>query len=209
MIDRRRFLEGTAAGLALGAGGPAWAQPGSADAALAALLQRHSEAYLRRSPEEATGSDFDVGAHAALRAKLDDRSLAARSRDQVAIKVALAQLGAIDTRALSSRSALDHAVAQFVYETLADLLGRYGYVDGNLRPSPYVVSQMNGAYYWLPDFIGSRHPIETSVDVEAWLLRLAALSTAIDQETDRIGHDAGIGVIPPDFVIQQQRQSRE
>ncbi len=203
MIDRRRFLEGTAASLAFGHAVPALAQGGSADTALAALLQRHSEAYLRRSPEEATGNDFDVGANAVLRAKLDDRSLAARSGDQAAIKAALAQLGAIDVRALSPRSALDHAVARFVYETLDDLLGRYGYVDGNLRPSPYVVSQMNGAYYWLPDFIGSRHPIKTRGDVEAWLLRLAALATALDQETDRIRHDAGLGVIPPDFVIQR------
>lgn len=203
VIDRRRFLEGTAAGLALGAGVPAWAQGGSADAALSALLQRHSEAYLRRSPEEATGADFDVGANAGLRAKLDDRSLAARAADQQAIKAALTQLGAIDVRQLSPRSALDFAVAQFVYDTLDDLLGRYGYVDGNLRPSPYVVSQMNGAYYWLPDFIGSRHPIETRADVEAWLLRLAALATAIDQETDRVRHDAGLGVIPPDFVIER------
>ena len=203
VIDRRRFLEGTAAGLALGAGVPAWAQGGSADAALSALLQRHSEAYLRRSPEEATGADFDVGANAGLRAKLDDRSLAARAADQQAIKAALTQLGAIDVRQLSPRSALDFAVAQFVYDTLDDLLGRYGYVDGNLRPSPYVVSQMNGAYYRLPDFIGSRHPIETRADVEAWLLRLAALATAIDQETDRVRHDAGLGVIPPDFVIER------
>lgn len=187
--------------MALGAGVPAWAQGGSADAVLVALLQRHSEAYLRRSPEEATGNDFDVGSNAALRAKLDDRSLAARSSDRAAIKAALAQLGAINTRALSPRSALDHAVAQFVYETLADLLGRYGYVDGNLRPSPYVVSQMNGAYYWLPDFIGSRHPIDTRADAEAWLLRLVALATALDQETDRVRHDAAQGVIPPDFVI--------
>lgn len=203
VIDRRRFLEGTAAGLALGGGVPAWAQGASADAALSALLQRHSEAYLMRSPEEATAADFDVGANAGMRAKLDDRSLAARAADQQAIKAALTQLGAIDVGQLSSRSALDFAVAQFVYDTLDDLLGRYGYVDGNLRPSPYVVSQMNGAYYWLPDFIGSRHPIETRADVEAWLLRLAALATAIDQETDRVRHDAGLGVIPPDFVIDR------
>ena len=189
--------------MACGRAAPTLARGGSVDAALQAMLQRHSEAYLRRSPEEATGNDFDVGANAALRAKLDDRSLAARSADQVAMKAALAQLGAIDARALSPRGALDHAVARFVYETLADLLGRYGYVDGNLRPSPYVVSQMNGAYYWLPDFIGSRHPIETRADVEAWMLRLAALAAALDQETDRIRHDAALGVIPPDFVIRR------
>ncbi|WP_430389160.1 DUF885 domain-containing protein [Blastomonas fulva] len=202
MIDRRGFMGMAAAsGLAGIVPEALLAQGLSADSALAALLQKHSEAFLRRSPEEATGSNFDVGAHAALRGRLDDRSMAARATDRTAIKMALGNLDSINVTALSPRARLDHAVARYVYETLADLLGRYGYVDGNLRPSPYVVSQMNGAYYWLPDFIGSRHPIETAGDVDAWLSRLSAFAHAIDQESERIGHDAGIGVIPPDFVL--------
>lgn len=204
MIDRRSFLEVTAAGALVGlAAAPvrAFATDRRGDAALVALLQRHGEAYLRRSPEEATSNNFDTGAHSYLRARLDDRSLAARAGDRAAIKIALGDLGRIERASLSARAMLDYDVAQFVYTTLDDLLGRYGYVDGNLRPSPYVVSQMNGAYYWLPDFIGTRHPIETKADAEAWLARVAALSTAIDQETDRIRHDAGLGVVPPDFVI--------
>ncbi|MGV3479753.1 MAG: DUF885 domain-containing protein [Sphingobium sp.] len=203
-MDRRRFLEGTAATVLLGAAGqPAIAGvgQGSADDALTALLRRHSEAYLGRSPEEATANDFDVGANAALRSRLDDRSLAARSGDRTAIRAALKDLEGIDSLMLSPRAALDLRVARYVYETLDELLGRYGYVDGNLRPSPYVVSQMNGAYYWLPDFIGTRHPIESRADADAWLSRVSALGVALDQETDRIKHDAGIGVIPPDFVI--------
>lgn len=202
MIDRRCFM-GAAAATGLSGVVPSalLAQDAGADRVLGVLLQRHSEAYLRRSPEEATTNNFDIGAHAALRGRLDDRSLAARATDRAAIRTALAELGSIDVRALSSRAALDHGVARYVYQTLDDLLGRYGYVDGNLRPSPYVVSQMNGAYYWLPDFIGSRHPIETKADVEAWLQRLTALGVALDQESERISHDAGIGVIPPDFVI--------
>ncbi|MHC9419717.1 DUF885 domain-containing protein [Sphingomonas citri] len=200
MIDRRQFLGSSAVGL-LAAALPAEAAPGADDAALAALLQRHSKAYLARSPEEATANDFDTGAHAALRYRLDDRSVAACAADRAAIRVARAQLAGIDRARLSPRSALDHDVARFVYDTLDDLLARYGYVDGNLRPSPYVVSQMNGAYYWLPDFIGSRHPIDDATDVDAWRARLAALPAALDQETDRIRHDAAIGVAPPGFVI--------
>ncbi|WP_016745359.1 DUF885 domain-containing protein, partial [Rhizorhabdus wittichii] len=38
---------------------------------------------------------------------------------------------------------------------------------------------------------------------DAWFSRLAALGTAIDQESERIAHDAGIGVIPPGFVIDK------
>lgn len=202
MIDRRHFLGSAAAGAIFAAVAPrnALAQS-SADAVLAALLQRHTEAYLYRSPEDATFNNFDVGAHAVLRARLDDRSLAARATDRAAIRQALVELRRIDRVTLGQRAARDYDVACFVYEMLNDLLGRYGYVDGNLRPSPYVVSQMNGAYYWLPDFIGSRHQIETAADVDAWFSRLSALPTALDQETDRIRHDASIGVIPPDFVI--------
>ena len=205
MINRRRFLEASATRALFGiVGGPRAAFAlGSSDATLNAMLQRHADAYLRRSPEEATANNYDVGANAGLRARLDDRSLAALAGDKAAIALARADLGRIDRAALGPRAALDYDVAGFVYDTFADLLGRYGYVDGNLRPSPYVVSQMNGAYYWLPDFIGSRHPIETKADADAWLSRLVALATALDQESDRIRHDAGIGVIPPTFVIQK------
>jgi uncharacterized protein (DUF885 family) len=60
---------------------------------------------------------------------------------------------------------------------------------------------MNGAYYWLPDFIGSRHPLESRQDLDAWFERLRAFATVLDQETERIRHDAGLGVILPDFTL--------
>jgi uncharacterized protein (DUF885 family) len=60
---------------------------------------------------------------------------------------------------------------------------------------------MNGAYYWLPDFIGSRHPLESRQDLDAWFERLSAFATVLDQETERIRHDAGLGVILPDFTL--------
>ena len=177
--------------------------PGNPDEGFARLLRRHTHAFLHRSPEEATGLGYDTGANASLRARLDDRSQAAREADRAAITIALADLDEIDVLALSKPAQLDHAVARFVYETLADTLGRYGYVDANLRPSPYIVSQMNGAYYWLPDFIGGTHPLESAADVAAWHDRLAALAVALDQETDRIRIDAAAGVIPPGFVIDR------
>ena len=156
---------------------------------------------LVNAPEEATSLGFDVGDHGGLRTRLDDRSSGAMATMRVRAVQALRDLGRIDRRRLSPHSRLDLDVATFVYETFADLLGRYGYIDLNLRPSPYVVSQMNGAYYWLPDFIGSRHPLETSADVEAWFARLNGLGVALDQETARIGQDASLGVTPPGFVI--------
>ncbi len=203
--DRRKFLKISAsAGMALGfASRPGSALAHSNDAMLEALLQSHCEKFLARSPEEATAANFDIGPNGYLRARLDDRSLAARDRDQRAVKDALAQLRAVPVQSLSQRAALDRDVALYVYETLDRLLGFYGYADLNLRPSPYVVSQMNGAYYWLPDFIGSRHPITDGADAEAYFDRLSGLAIALDQESARIRHDAAIGVVPPEFVIEK------
>ena len=62
---------------------------------------------------------------------------------------------------------------------------------------------MGGAYYWLPDLIGSATPLKTADDRRDWLMRLAALGAALDQETDRIRHDAARGVAPPGFVIDR------
>jgi uncharacterized protein (DUF885 family) len=203
MINRRTMLQG-AAGLAfatLARSSPE--KKASADSQLQTLLQRHSEAYLRRSPEDATRYNFDTGANATLRSQLDDRSLAAIARDRAAIDRAIRELTSIDRGALSPATVLDYDVAAFVYTTLQEQLARYGYVDINLRPSPYVVSQMNGAYYWLPEFIGTNHPLQAKQDVDAYLARLTALGTALDQETARITHDAGLGVVLPDFTLDK------
>ncbi|KAB7648264.1 DUF885 domain-containing protein [Polymorphobacter fuscus] len=188
MLDRRTLLA-SAVALTISAG--TRAAPSGADARLAALLQSHVDAFRRRVPE--AGGDP---------ARLGDRSLAAMATDRAAVKQGLAALAAFDPATLSPRAREDLAVARFVYATLDDMFGRYGFVDIDLRPSPYVVSQMNGAYYWLPEGIG-RQAVGTPAERDGWLARLAALGTAIDQESARIAHDAGIGVIPPDFVIDR------
>jgi uncharacterized protein (DUF885 family) len=197
-LDRRELIK-AAIGAALTFG--AAREAAAADAELAALLQRLAEEHLQRSPEEATGLGRDTGKNASLRRRLDDRSLQSIADHRRSVTAALAQLTKLDRASLGASARLDYDVAKFVYSTLADQLGRYGFVDINLRPSPYVVSQMNGAYYWLPDFIGSRHPLESRQDLDAWFGRVSALATVLDQETERIRHDAGLGVILPDFTL--------
>jgi uncharacterized protein (DUF885 family) len=197
MLNRRQFAAGTAA---LAVASTAARAGAAADAAHAALLQRFAEVFLTRSPEEATGIGFDTGANAGLRARLDDRSLAARASDRAGVKQGQALLAGVDVSRLGPAALLDQQVAIFVCDTLTDMLARPGYIDINLRPSPYVMSQMNGAYYWLPGFLGSV-PLDTRSDAADWLARLSALATALDQESARITHDAGLGYIPPVFVI--------
>lgn len=208
MIDRRTLIRASMAAAltmvgqrsAFSALSPTASQ--SPDTALAALLQRLAEEHLRRSPEEATQFEFDTGAQAGLRSRLNDRSLEAVVSQRAAAEKALVELGRIDRTALGASARLDYDVAMFVYSTLKDQLARYGTVDLNLRPSPYVVCQMNGAYYWLPDYLGSHHPLRTAEDVSAYFDRLSALAAAVDQETERMRHDVASGVIPPSFVLE-------
>jgi uncharacterized protein (DUF885 family) len=201
MIDRRGFLGGTTAtALTAPAAG---AGVSNADAALAAQLDAQAAMFLTQWPQEATALGWDVGPHAALRRRLDDRSLAGRAEFTSRVGRALSDLRRIDRNTLSKDGRIDLDISAFVLSTLADTLSRYGAVDIDLRPTPYIVNQMNGAYYWLPDFLSVNHPLETADDLDAWYARLSALAVVIDQETERLRHDAGLGVTPPNFVIQR------
>jgi uncharacterized protein (DUF885 family) len=190
-------------GLALATFGGTSATAPDADGDLAKRLDIDAQALLRRSPETASGLGQDVGALAKLRRRLDDRSSAGRAAWRGEAQAALGALSAIDAGHLSAKGRLDLATARFVQGTLAEGLAKPGMIDLNLRPSPYVVSQMGGAYYWLPDLFGSGAPLKSAQDRDDWLARLGALATALDQETDRICSDAVGGYCPPGFVIDR------
>lgn len=188
-MNRRQMLAGVAfAAAASGSSfGTAWAHgeaEDGADARLAALLERHAVSLrtLGGSPADPVG----------------DRSLAGRSAAHNANADRMAELQSIARDQLSPTARLDRDTAEFVYSVLDDLLARPGTIDLDLRPSPYVVSQMNGAYYWLPQRLGGR---AAAVETEAYLEGVDALARGIDQESERIAHDAGQGIIPPDFVL--------
>jgi uncharacterized protein (DUF885 family) len=61
---------------------------------------------------------------------------------------------------------------------------------------------MSGDYYWLPEDFG-RAPMAVRDDADAYLSRLSAFATALDQETDRVRAAAAAGVVPPDFVLER------
>ena len=66
---------------------------------------------------------------------------------------------------------------------------------------PYLVNQLTGAYFTVPDFLDTQHRVEDRDGADAFLSRLAAFAPAIDAETGRVRADAGKGVVPPDFIL--------
>ena len=158
---------------------------------------------LRDNPAFATNLGLDVGELAPLRGQLGDASLAESNEDREQAVARHRQIRAFGREGLSTDGQLNYDIAEFRWSVAADSARfRYGSAGGG-RPAPYVVSQLGGAYYGVPDFLDSQHPVRTAEDAEAYLSRLDQFGRVLEQEVERIRHDASVGVIPPDFVLDK------
>ena len=200
MINRRHLLLAVAA-TALTQPTSSLAASSTAKAQLDALLAAFIEEEMDRSPELVTSLGLDNGARASAKAALDDRSLAARQRDKADNLDRLKRLKAIDRTALTGGDAVNYDTVAFVMQNQADYDRQFDY--GNGPGDPFVITQQDGAYQGLPDFLDSQHTIETVADAEAYLSRLAAFAVAMDQEAEKARHDVGLGVVPPDFILDK------
>jgi uncharacterized protein (DUF885 family) len=197
---RQMLIGGAAAGLASTAPALAWAaaQGPVANPKLAKLLDAFVEEILAESPETATSLGLDKGPRAVLKSQLSDASEPGRKREIAAYADRKARLQGIDRKSLSGHDLT-------LYDTVGYAMGlgaeggRFAY--GTDGANPYVVSQQDGAISNRPEFLNSQHIIETKADADAYLARLEALARVLDQETERVGADAGRGVVPPDFLL--------
>lgn len=173
------------------------------DVRLDTLLTTQFNEAVDESPELATSLGLDKGARAALRWKLSDRSPERVAKERADVGRRLHALDQIDRSKLSPASALTFDIARYRLATAAQAAERFHYGSGGGRPNPYVVTQLSGAYSSTPEFLTASHRIETKDDADSYLARLKAFAMALDQETEVIRHDAGLGVVPPDFVLDK------
>ncbi|HEX4740076.1 MAG TPA: DUF885 family protein [Caulobacteraceae bacterium] len=169
----------------------------SEDSRLSGLFDTFFAEDLQQNPERATLLGFDKGANAPLKAKLTDESLAAVAERKARTADQLARLTRINRAALSEPRKVD-------YDTVAYTLrsqGRLMAFDFGGSGSPYVISQNTGSYQSTPDFLDTKHAIVTDADAEAYLSRLSGYGDQLDQESERFRHDTGLGVVPPDFIL--------
>jgi uncharacterized protein (DUF885 family) len=202
MIDRRRLMFTAAAGAGLMATGQTLAAPAQAGAGaqLRAVMDRIVAETLMTSPELLTQLGFDKGPNAAKKAQLDDRSQAKVLADREKFRGFMAELDAVDREGLNAEETVWHDALEYFGQTAVSGY-RFPYGGGGFGPSPYTVSQLTGSYQSIPDFLDSQHSIDTAEDAEAYLSRVSAFATALDQETERMGLDFAAGAVPPDFVI--------
>jgi uncharacterized protein (DUF885 family) len=203
MLDRRSvLLSSAAAGAVALIGVPPLAAAETDAAKLNGLFDSFVDARLDRSPEEVTQLGLDKDARAAQKSLLDDRSLAGIASDRKRNADELAQLNAIDRNALTGTDAINYDVVHYGLATAVASASRHDYGGANAG-IPYVVSNFGGAYQSIPDFLDSQHAIEIKADADAYIARLSAFATALDQEDEVIRHDAGVGAVSPDFVLSR------
>jgi uncharacterized protein (DUF885 family) len=202
MIDRRRLMFTAAAGAGLMATGQTLAAPvqSGAGAQLRAVMDRIVAETLMTSPELLTQLGFDKGPNAAKKAQLDDRSQAKVLADRETFRGHINDLKAVDRAGLNAEEKVWYDSLEYFGDTAVSGY-RFPYGGGGFGPSPYTVSQLTGSYQGIPDFLDSQHSIDTAEDAEAYLSRVSAFATALDQETERMGLDFAAGAVPPDFVI--------
>ncbi|WP_374405072.1 DUF885 family protein [Pelagerythrobacter sp.] len=207
-ITRRQALAGLGAGaslLALGGCQRALTPPASVGTASHPLLDDVAWNLLAHEPERATSLGVDTGAHAALRAELEDQSAAGQRAYAETLRADLARVRAHDTAGLDADTRTSFEVVESAYATALDGFALpYGDVAvGSWRNAPYVVIQNVGTYLDMPRFMDTTHPLKTAEDAEAYLARIEALPGALDGELERMTAARGIGVVPPDFLLDK------
>ena len=181
------------------------ASPSPGDASALALLNDVAETLLRLFPEQATSLGIDVGARAALRSQLADRSPAGQQRIAGQLRADLARLAAVDASGLSYATRTSLEVVRSAFTTsLEGFALPYGDITvGSWRNTPYVVIQNVGAYLDVPRFLDSDHRIESAADAEAYLARMQSYARQLDGELERVRAARAMGLVPPSFLLDK------
>ncbi len=205
-VSRRTTLQLLAAGTAgIALPGLARAATASNQQDAAALLDSIAWRLLDHNPENATSLGIDIGAHAALRAKSEDRSFAGRAAVARTLREDLARVEAFPASGLDHATQTSLAVVRSAYKTSLDGFAQpYGDVAvGGWRNTPYVVIQNVGAYLDTPKFLDADHPVKTAEDAEAYVSRLSQFGGQLDGELERIRKATDQGLVPPDFLLDR------
>jgi uncharacterized protein (DUF885 family) len=206
MMRRTHFLSVSAALACLLVACSSSEEPARAQAEappdLARTLDGIVTTMLQESPETATSlaipEDKAGGKYSDRSTDLSREGMDRRARLGKQLRE---QLGRIDRTKLSPTDAVTYdVVTADLDNTIAG--DRFGFgTYGLTSPTPYVVSQIDGAYTAIPDFLDSQHQVKSKQDAEDYLARVRNFATQLDQESARIGADAEKGIVPPDFVI--------
>ena len=209
-ITRRQALSGLGATSALALTGCATTgRTGAVTQAQSMGVERLLEIVgynlLEHEPERATSLGVDTGRHYDLRSKLEDQSIAGQEAYAATLRRDLELVRSVPRDGLDSENLTNLEVVESAYELALDGFALpYGDTPvGNWRTAPYVVIQNVGQYLALPRFMQSDHKVENGNDADAYIERMEQMPAVFDGELERIKAARGMGVVPPDFLLDK------
>ena len=169
------------------------------------LLEIVGYNLLEHEPERATSLGVDTGRHYDLRSKLEGQSIAGQEAYAATLRRDLDLVRAVPRDGLDSENLTNLEVVESAYEVALDGFALpYGDTPvGNWRTAPYVVIQNVGQYLALPRFMQSDHKVENGNDADAYIERMEQMPAVFDGELERIKAARGMGVVPPDFLLDK------
>jgi len=183
-------------------------QPGASAAPMMgadAKLDDIAYRMLAHEPGRATGLGVDTGAYADWRGTFGTPGQAGREAYRATLTELRDEARAFPKEGLTPDQMTSFDVVESAYsKALEGMALPYGDVAvGSWRNAPYLVIQNVGGYIDFPRHFGATQPLRNAQDVEYYLGRLNEVSTVLDGETDRIAEARGMGVVPPDFLLDK------
>ncbi len=199
-MDRRHFLASSGAMALAFAADPGFAKgkAASGDTRLHVLLDAVFQDGISRSPEFATSLGVDKGKLAHLRSELSPATAAERRADLARNQRWLGRIKAVPAAGLSEAGKRHRALAIYQIEQRTTSAGRF---DIGSVQRPYPIFQQGGAYFEVPDFLTSQHPVETAADGEAYLARLSAFARVLDEDSAEQRLQAARGFAAPGWSL--------
>ena len=125
--------------------------------------------------------------------KWNDLSEEAQAKELAHDKADLALLRQVDTSKLDPSTLVSYRL--FEQELMDDI------ADYKWRHHNYPVNQMFGEHAGIPAFLINQHSIANVEEAEAYIARLEAVDTRLEQVVDQLKIREEKGVIAPDFVL--------
>jgi uncharacterized protein (DUF885 family) len=207
-MDRRQFLSSATAAAAIPlatsvlpakAFAAAQSASGAGDAALNAAFDKIFMETMKDNPGFATSLGLDKGNLAYLRSTFDPKPYDQSRREDLAhVKAAIAMLQPIDPKTLSQPAALNREIVLYGLEQRLVAYPKFGISSVQ---NPYDITQQDGVYFGIPDFLNSTHPVENSADAEAYLSRLSEFAKLLDFETQDQRAQAARGYLAPAWSL--------
>jgi uncharacterized protein (DUF885 family) len=214
-VSRREMVAGLVAALAVGRARAAFpATTVGADAARGttspgnaalSLLDDLAWQLLELDPGKATELGVDMGEHAALRSRLDDRSAAGVDKQRAVLVEGLKRVRALSGAQVDVATRTSLEVVESAFGTaLAGMALPYGVATiGSWRNTPYMITQNVGGYLDVPQMLDGDQPVRNAADADAYLARLDAMGALLDGELERARAARAVGLIPPDFLLDK------